>query len=126
MDWGFIFERTMSAMIGPEAMVFALAAVGSYGRGTLSLKSDVDVIFLCDDPGEPHLAALSEAFLYPLWDQGLKVGHAVRGLDETLALAREDISTATTLRPHRSRVVDRRLPPTVRARIRMCSSPPPR
>jgi neutral amino acid transport system permease protein len=28
MDWGFIFERTMSAMIGPEAMVFALAAVG--------------------------------------------------------------------------------------------------
>lgn len=28
MDWGFILERTMSAMIGPEAMVFALAAVG--------------------------------------------------------------------------------------------------
>lgn len=28
MDWGFIFERTMSASIGPEAMVFALAAVG--------------------------------------------------------------------------------------------------
>lgn len=28
MDWGFIFERTMSAMIGPEAMVFALAAIG--------------------------------------------------------------------------------------------------
>ena len=25
MDWGFIFERTMSASIGPEAMVFALA-----------------------------------------------------------------------------------------------------
>ena len=75
----------------------ALVAVGSYGRGTLSLKSDVDVIFLCDDPEDPHLAALSEAFLYPLWDVGLKVGHAVRGLDETLALARSDISTATTL-----------------------------
>lgn len=75
----------------------ALVAVGSYGRGTLSLKSDVDVIFLCDDPEEPHLAALTEAFLYPLWDIGLKVGHAVRGLDETLALARTDISTATTL-----------------------------
>jgi len=28
VDWGFIFERTMSAMIGPEAMVFALAAIG--------------------------------------------------------------------------------------------------
>jgi [protein-PII] uridylyltransferase len=75
----------------------ALVAVGSYGRGTLSLKSDVDVIFLCDDPDDPHLAALTEAFLYPLWDIGLKVGHAVRGLDETLSLARSDISTATTL-----------------------------
>jgi [protein-PII] uridylyltransferase len=75
----------------------ALVAVGSYGRGTLSLKSDVDVIFLCDNPEEPHLAALTEAFLYPLWDIGLKVGHAVRGIDETLALAHTDISTATTL-----------------------------
>ncbi len=75
----------------------ALVAVGSYGRGTLSLKSDVDVIFLCDDAEERHLAALTEAFLYPLWDVGLKVGHAVRGLDETLKLARSDISTATTL-----------------------------
>ncbi len=75
----------------------ALVAVGSYGRGTLSLKSDVDVIFLCDDPEEPHLAKLTEAFLYPLWDVGLKVGHAVRSLSETLKLARTDISTATTL-----------------------------
>ncbi|MET0343537.1 MAG: [protein-PII] uridylyltransferase [Polyangiales bacterium] len=75
----------------------ALVAVGSYGRGTLSLRSDVDVIFLCDDPEDRHLASLTEAFLYPLWDVGLKVGHAVRGLDETLALARSDISTATTL-----------------------------
>jgi len=28
MDWGFVFERTFSAMIGPEVMVYALAAVG--------------------------------------------------------------------------------------------------
>jgi neutral amino acid transport system permease protein len=28
MDWGFIIERTMSAAIGPEVMVFALAAIG--------------------------------------------------------------------------------------------------
>jgi [protein-PII] uridylyltransferase len=75
----------------------SLVAVGSYGRATLSLKSDVDVIFLCDDPDDSHLAGLAEGFLYPLWDVGLKVGHAVRGLNETLALARTDISTATTL-----------------------------
>jgi branched-chain amino acid transport system permease protein len=28
MDWGFIFERTISTMFGVEVMVFALAAVG--------------------------------------------------------------------------------------------------
>ncbi|MGA1359034.1 MAG: branched-chain amino acid ABC transporter permease, partial [Ilumatobacteraceae bacterium] len=28
MDWGFIIERTFSAMIGPEVMIYALAAVG--------------------------------------------------------------------------------------------------
>jgi [protein-PII] uridylyltransferase len=75
----------------------SLVAVGSYGRATLSLKSDVDVIFLCDDPDDSHLAGLAEGFLYPLWDVGLKVAHAVRGLNETLTLARTDISTATTL-----------------------------
>ncbi len=81
---------------GPKGRL-ALVAVGSYGRGTLSLKSDVDVIFLCDDPEDPHLVGITEGLLYPLWDIGLKVGHAVRGLTETLRLARTDISTATTL-----------------------------
>jgi branched-chain amino acid transport system permease protein len=28
MDWGFILERSFSAMIGPEVMIYALAAVG--------------------------------------------------------------------------------------------------
>lgn len=28
MDWGFILERTLSAMIGPEVVVYAMAAVG--------------------------------------------------------------------------------------------------
>lgn len=28
MDWGFIFERSFSAMIGPEVVVYAMAAVG--------------------------------------------------------------------------------------------------
>jgi branched-chain amino acid transport system permease protein len=28
VDWGFILERTFSAMIGPEVMIYAMAAVG--------------------------------------------------------------------------------------------------
>ena len=28
MDWGFVFERTFSTMIGPEVVIYALAALG--------------------------------------------------------------------------------------------------
>ena len=28
MDWGFILERTFSTMIGPEVVIYALAALG--------------------------------------------------------------------------------------------------
>lgn len=75
----------------------ALLAVGGYGRGLLGLHSDLDVVVLCDDPTDPGAALVAEALLYPLWDLGLEIGHAVRGVSETLALAREDIRTATTL-----------------------------
>jgi [protein-PII] uridylyltransferase len=75
----------------------ALVAVGGYGRCTLGLESDVDVVFLCDDSSDPFVGALAEGLLYPLWDLGVNIGHAVRSIDETLELAREDIRTTTTL-----------------------------
>ncbi|MEM9072394.1 MAG: [protein-PII] uridylyltransferase [Myxococcota bacterium] len=75
----------------------ALVAVGGYGRGIVGLQSDVDVLFLCDDPNDPHVRMLAEGLLYPLWDLGVDIGHAVRGVEETLRLARDDIRTATTL-----------------------------
>jgi [protein-PII] uridylyltransferase len=75
----------------------ALAAVGGWGRGVVGLRSDLDVLFLCDDPRDPHVAALAEGVLYPLWDLGVSIGHAVRGVEETVELARSDLRTATTL-----------------------------
>lgn len=75
----------------------ALVAVGGYGRGLVGLHSDVDVLFLCDDPEDQRPRSIAEGLLYPLWDAGLEVGHVVRGVDETLTLARDDIRTATTL-----------------------------
>src|SRR5688500_13792609 len=75
----------------------ALIAVGGYGRGLVALHSDVDVLFLCEDAADPHVERLAEGMLYPLWDLGLSIGHAVRGVDETVRLSREDIRTATTL-----------------------------
>jgi [protein-PII] uridylyltransferase len=76
---------------------FALVAVGGYGRRTLGLYSDVDLLFLCDDPTEPYVSAITESLLYPLWNLGVELGHAVRGVDETVELAQSDLRTATTL-----------------------------
>lgn len=75
----------------------ALVAVGGYGRGVLGLRSDIDLLFLAEHPDDPAVAALAEALLYPLWDLKLTIGHAVRGVADTLRLAREDVTTATTL-----------------------------
>lgn len=74
-----------------------LVAVGGYGRGLVGLCSDVDVVFLCDSTAAEAAAILAESVLYPLWDLGLEIGHAVRTLSETLELASTDLKTATTL-----------------------------
>ncbi|MBN1606874.1 MAG: [protein-PII] uridylyltransferase [Polyangiaceae bacterium] len=74
----------------------SLAGVGSYGRGALSLHSDLDVRLLCG--GDLAQAQpVAEALLYPLWDAGMPIGHQVVSSDQMLELAQHDLPTATTL-----------------------------
>src|SRR5690606_889646 len=73
----------------------ALVAVGGYGRGELSLQSDIDVVLLHD--GRDDIGALADKVWYPIWDEGLKLGHAVRTVREAVALASDDLDTATSL-----------------------------
>jgi [protein-PII] uridylyltransferase len=56
----------------------ALVALGGYGRGALSPGSDIDLLILYDGPNVDDVAALAGRLLYPLWDAGLRVGHAAR------------------------------------------------
>jgi [protein-PII] uridylyltransferase len=76
-----------------------LAAVGSYGRGAVALRSDADVRLIVP-AGAKHresAKAFAEALLYPLWDVGLSVGHQVIDPGEALGLAQTDLATATSL-----------------------------
>src|SRR6478736_171607 len=77
----------------------ALVAVGGYGRAELCPYSDLDLWFLV--PGSVYRDGrakdLAEAVLYPLWDLRMEVGHAVRTVDDALALAKEDLTSCTAL-----------------------------
>jgi len=73
----------------------ALVAVGGYGRAELSLQSDVDVLLL--HGGRSDIGPLADGLWYPIWDEGVKLGHAVRTVREALALASDDLDTATSL-----------------------------
>lgn len=92
----------------------ALVAVGGYGRGELSLQSDIDVLLL--HAGRPDIGALADRIWYPIWDEGLKLGHAVRTTREAMALAGDDLDTATSLLQVRHVAGDRALTDDLGAR----------
>lgn len=75
----------------------AVVAVGGYGRRELCPGSDVDVLLLVDGLGEEVQAAVVRAIVYPLWDAGLSVGHAVRDHRQAVAAALDDVDIATAL-----------------------------
>jgi len=71
----------------------ALAAAGGYGRAELAPGSDLDVWLVHD--GSSDINTLAERLWYPIWDTGLKLGHAVRTPKQLLQLTGEDLDTAT-------------------------------
>ncbi|MEY2450601.1 MAG: [protein-PII] uridylyltransferase [Acidimicrobiaceae bacterium] len=73
----------------------ALVAVGGYGRAELCPQSDVDVVLLHDD--RAGVATIADRVWYPVWDAGFTLGHSVRTVRQTLALAQSDLDTATSL-----------------------------
>ena len=53
-------------------------ALGGYGRRELCLHSDIDLLVLFAGPIRPEDERFLHAFLNPLWDLGLTIGHHVR------------------------------------------------
>ena len=86
----------------------ALVACGGYGRRELSLQSDIDVVLLHSGRHD-DIGAVADRIWYPIWDQGLKLGHSVRTVKEALALAADDLDTATSSLDARHLAGDRTL-----------------
>lgn len=75
---------------------WALMALGGYGRGQMSLRSDVDIQLVIPD-GAPDPLPLMEVFLDHLTRRGLKLGHGVRTVTESLMLCRDEPTFATAV-----------------------------
>ena len=92
-------DHVLAELVGtvplPRSSV-AVVAVGGYGRGDVSPHSDVDLLVLVDDKRRPSPEDL-RGLLYPLWDAGFQVGHAVCSPKEAIERARGDLEAATSL-----------------------------
>jgi len=106
-----IFDSAIERVERPRGRV-ALLAIGGYGRGELAPQSDLDLLLVHDVKAKKvakDVEPLASAIWYPLWDTGVKLGHAVRRVDEQLDLARTDLDSATALLTARTLAGDEEL-----------------
>ncbi|NNK44999.1 MAG: bifunctional uridylyltransferase/uridylyl-removing protein, partial [Altererythrobacter sp.] len=80
-----------------SAEKLAILAVGGYGRAEMAPHSDVDIAFITPIKRAAWCEQVIEAMLYFLWDLGLKVGQSSRTVDETIRMAKEDLTIRTAL-----------------------------
>ncbi|MER5383049.1 [protein-PII] uridylyltransferase [Streptomyces sp. NBC_00647] len=69
----------------------SLVAVGGYGRGELSPRSDLDLLLLHDGGDSGAVASLADRIWYPVWDLGLDLDHSVRTPAEARKTAADDL-----------------------------------
>ena len=74
--------QSLYAEAGGAERPVAVIALGGYGRRHLCLHSDIDLLLLFEGRIGPAEERFLRAFLHPLWDVGVVVGHQVRELDE--------------------------------------------
>ena len=73
----------------------ALVAVGGYGRRELAPHSDLDLHLIHRNVKD--IGDIASRLWYPIWDEGLKLGHAVRTPKESAQMCATDLDTATAL-----------------------------
>ena len=93
-----VTDKAVSALAGAAFASltgrWAVLALGAYGSQRLLPFSDIDLLVLTDM--RPHaLTDQIAALLYPLWDSGLEVGHAVRTRKDHLRACAEDLHALT-------------------------------
>ncbi|MFD4396260.1 [protein-PII] uridylyltransferase [Kitasatospora sp. NPDC058478] len=108
-DW---LAGLLAAAGGPPGV--ALVAVGGYGRGELSPRSDLDVLLLHDGRLDPDLP---ERIWYPVWDAGAALDHSVRTVAEARSVAAADLKAQLGLLDARHLAGDQALTAALRSAV---------
>ncbi|WP_105973766.1 [protein-PII] uridylyltransferase [Streptomyces geranii] len=89
-DWlAGLFTAAAEGLQGLRGV--SLVAVGGYGRGELSPRSDLDLLLLHDGGDSAGVAALADRLWYPVWDLGLALDHSVRTPAEARKVSGDDL-----------------------------------
>lgn len=109
-------DEWLAGLFGEPQPGIALVAVGGYGRGALSPRSDLDLLLLHDGraPGS-DIAALADRIWYPVWDLGIALDHSVRTVGEARRTAGEDLKVQLGLLDARHLAGDEQLTAELRA-----------
>ena len=107
-----VYDHAIAARFGEAtrglSTPLALVATGGWARRELAPFSDIDFIVL-HDRDEAGAKQVCDQLLYPLWDEKLAIGHAVREARAAARLAKGDLATATALLDARHIAGERRL-----------------
>ncbi|MFI2644998.1 [protein-PII] uridylyltransferase [Streptomyces sp. NPDC018610] len=95
----------------------SLIAVGGYGRGELSPRSDLDLVLLHDGSAPEAVTALADRLWYPVWDLGIALDHSVRTPAEARRTAADDLKVQLGLLDARHLAGDRGLTTALRTQV---------
>ncbi len=91
------WSAALAEVPGAADEPLSLVATGGWGREHMCPYSDIDFIVLTKNARTDLARAVADHLLYPLWDAGIQVGHAIRSPKDAVKLARDDLATATAL-----------------------------
>jgi [protein-PII] uridylyltransferase len=98
------------SVLGPDVQRVCLTAIGGYGRRALFPFSDIDLLFLCEDP--VTLARYRDPMrniAQTLWDLRMKLSPAYRLISECESFSRDNPEFAVSLLDQRFLAGDQRL-----------------
>lgn len=92
-------DKVISDTIQKENLgsIFAIAAIGGYGRGEIAPFSDIDIVLIHDKPLDKKRKKSIESLTSALWSAGLKISASVRSLEDCEKAMGEDLSFLTSL-----------------------------